>query len=110
MLAYARPSNQARPQGRHPPWEECDRAWMAIKAQVLCVFLAMGAKMSRAVADGTLDFGAAPGRARRRLEENAAAALLNISADIAEALLQVFSPGATSGPRYPENHLKRLGI
>jgi hypothetical protein len=25
------------------PWEDCNRAWMAIKAQVLCVFLAMGA-------------------------------------------------------------------
>jgi hypothetical protein len=27
------------------PWEQCDRAEMAIKARVLCVFLAMGAKM-----------------------------------------------------------------
>ena len=47
---------------------------------------------------------------RHRLEENAAAASLNISADTEEALLQVFAPGAASGLRYPENHLKRLGI
>jgi hypothetical protein len=26
------------------PWKECDRAEMAIKAQVLCVLLAIGAK------------------------------------------------------------------
>jgi aryl-alcohol dehydrogenase-like predicted oxidoreductase len=47
---------------------------------------------------------------RHRLEENAAAASLNISADTKEALLQVFAPNAPSGLRYPENHLKRLGI
>jgi aryl-alcohol dehydrogenase-like predicted oxidoreductase len=47
---------------------------------------------------------------RRRLEENAAAVLLKISADTEDALLQVFAPGAASGLRYPENHLKRLGI
>ena len=45
-----------------------------------------------------------------RLEENATAASLIISADTAAALLQVFPPGAASGPRYPEHHLKRLGI
>jgi aryl-alcohol dehydrogenase-like predicted oxidoreductase len=45
-----------------------------------------------------------------RLEENAAAASLIISADTAAALLQVFAPGAASGLRYPENHLERLGI
>jgi hypothetical protein len=50
------------------PWEECDWAWMAIKARVLCVFLAMGAKMIRAWADGTLDFAAACG-ARQREEQ-----------------------------------------
>jgi hypothetical protein len=48
------------------PWDECDAAWRAIKAQVLCVFLAMGAKMIRAWADGTLDLEAACGRARQR--------------------------------------------
>src|SRR5262249_29179053 len=42
-----------------------------------------------------------------RLEENATAASLIISADTAAALLQVFPPGAASGPRYPEHHLKR---
>jgi aryl-alcohol dehydrogenase-like predicted oxidoreductase len=47
---------------------------------------------------------------RHRLEENATAAALIISADIAEVLLQVFAPGAASGLRYPENHLERLGI
>jgi aryl-alcohol dehydrogenase-like predicted oxidoreductase len=47
---------------------------------------------------------------RHRLEENAAAASLNISADTEDVLLQVFAPGAASGLRYPENHLKRLGI
>jgi aryl-alcohol dehydrogenase-like predicted oxidoreductase len=45
-----------------------------------------------------------------RLEENAAAASLIISVDTAAALLQVFAPGTASGLRYPENHLKRLGI
>ena len=41
------------------PWEECDAAWLAIKTRVLCVFWAIGAKMIRAWADGTLDFAAA---------------------------------------------------
>jgi hypothetical protein len=50
------------------PWEECDSAWLAIKTQVLCVFLAIGAKMIRAAADGSLDYAAACGRARRREE------------------------------------------
>jgi aryl-alcohol dehydrogenase-like predicted oxidoreductase len=45
-----------------------------------------------------------------RLEENAAAASLKISAGTKDALLQVFAPGAASGLRYPENHLVRLGI
>jgi len=47
---------------------------------------------------------------RHRLEENAAAVSLKISADTEDALLQVFAPGAVSGLRYPENHLARLGI
>jgi len=47
---------------------------------------------------------------RHRLEENAAAVSLKISADTEDALLQVFAPGAASGLRYPENHLARLGI
>jgi hypothetical protein len=47
---------------------------------------------------------------RHRLGENAAAASLKISADTEDALLQVFALGAASGLRYPENHLKRLGI
>jgi aryl-alcohol dehydrogenase-like predicted oxidoreductase len=52
-----------------------------------------------------------PGTSHRRwLEENAAAASLRITADTEDALLQVFAPGAASGLRYPENHLKRLGI
>jgi hypothetical protein len=48
------------------PWEECDAAWIAIKTQVLCVFWAIGAKMIRAAADGTLDYAAACGRGRHR--------------------------------------------
>ena len=36
------------------PWDECDAAWIAIKARVLCVFWAIDAKMIRALADGTL--------------------------------------------------------
>jgi aryl-alcohol dehydrogenase-like predicted oxidoreductase len=47
---------------------------------------------------------------RHRLEENAAAASLKISADTRDALLKVFASGAASGLRYPENHLARLGI
>src|SRR6516162_5379254 len=47
---------------------------------------------------------------RHRLEENAAAASLKISTDTADALLEVFTPDAASGLRYPENHLVRLGI
>jgi hypothetical protein len=47
------------------PWEECDAAWLAIKTQVLCVFWAIGAKMIRAAADGTLDYAAACRRARQ---------------------------------------------
>jgi len=51
-----------------------------------------------------------PARHHHRLEENAAAVSLKISADTEDALLQVFAPGAASGLRYPENHLARLGI
>ena len=50
------------------PWDECDAAWIAIKTRVLCVFWAIGAKMIREWADGTLNFGAACGRARQRDE------------------------------------------
>jgi hypothetical protein len=48
------------------PWEECDAAWIAMKARVLCVFWAIGAKMIRALADGTLDIAAA---CRRRASQ-----------------------------------------
>ena len=52
-----------------------------------------------------------PGTSHRlRLEENAAAASLKISADTEDALRRVFAPGAASGLRYPKSHLKRLGI
>jgi aryl-alcohol dehydrogenase-like predicted oxidoreductase len=47
---------------------------------------------------------------RHRLDENAAAAAVKISAHTQDGLLEVFAPGAASGPRYPENHLVRLGI
>ena len=49
-------------------WEECDAALLAIKTQVRCVFWAIGAKMIRAWANGTLDFAAACGRAGERTE------------------------------------------
>jgi aryl-alcohol dehydrogenase-like predicted oxidoreductase len=52
-----------------------------------------------------------PGTGHRdRLEENAAAATIELSADTQQALLKAFTPGAASGLRYPENHLVRLGI
>jgi len=47
---------------------------------------------------------------RHRLEENAAAAIVEISAPTEHALSEVFAPGAASGLRYPENYLDRLGI
>jgi aryl-alcohol dehydrogenase-like predicted oxidoreductase len=47
---------------------------------------------------------------RHRLEENAVAVSLKLSVDTEAALLNVFTPGAASGLRYPENHLARLGI
>jgi aryl-alcohol dehydrogenase-like predicted oxidoreductase len=45
-----------------------------------------------------------------RLEENAAAAGLRISADTADALDHIFMPGAAAGARYPTGHLERLMI
>jgi aryl-alcohol dehydrogenase-like predicted oxidoreductase len=47
---------------------------------------------------------------RHRLEENATAASLKISAGTQDALRKGFAPGVASGLRYPENHLVRLGI
>ena len=44
------------------------------------------------------------------LEQNAAAAGIELSADTEDALDHVFAPGAATGPRYPEGHLVRLGI
>jgi len=69
-------------------------------------------KMDRAVLQGA-DFTGAhlQGTSHvRRLEENAAAAALSLSADTAEVLARVFAPGAAAGLRYPESHLARLGI
>ncbi len=45
-----------------------------------------------------------------RLEENAAAAGLRLSADTEDALEHIFAPGAASGARYPAGHLERLGL
>ena len=45
-----------------------------------------------------------------RVQENAAAAAMRLSADTADALAHVFQPGAASGTRYPAAHLARLGI
>jgi aryl-alcohol dehydrogenase-like predicted oxidoreductase len=45
-----------------------------------------------------------------RLEENAAAAGLRLSADTEDALDHIFQSGAAAGARYPAGHLARLGI
>jgi aryl-alcohol dehydrogenase-like predicted oxidoreductase len=45
-----------------------------------------------------------------RLEENAGALGVRLSADTLDALDHVFAAGAAAGLRYPENHLVRLGI
>ena len=45
-----------------------------------------------------------------RLEQNAAAAGLRLSADTEDALDHVFAPGAAAGTRYPSGHLERLGL
>jgi aryl-alcohol dehydrogenase-like predicted oxidoreductase len=45
-----------------------------------------------------------------RLEQNAAAAELRLSADTQDALDHVFAPGAAAGTRYPAAHLQRLMI
>jgi aryl-alcohol dehydrogenase-like predicted oxidoreductase len=45
-----------------------------------------------------------------RLEENAAAAALRLSADTEDALEHIFTPGAAAGARYPAGHLERLMI
>jgi aryl-alcohol dehydrogenase-like predicted oxidoreductase len=45
-----------------------------------------------------------------RLEQNAAAAGLTLSADTEDALDHVFAPGAAAGTRYPAGHLERLMI
>ena len=47
---------------------------------------------------------------RRWLEENAAAAEIQLSTAIAEALEQIFRPGAASGARYPDLFGRTLGI
>jgi aryl-alcohol dehydrogenase-like predicted oxidoreductase len=46
----------------------------------------------------------------RWIEENAASAGLNISADTEDALDRVFAPGAAVGARYPADHLALLLI
>ena len=45
-----------------------------------------------------------------RLEENAAAADLRLSADTEDALEHIFALGAAAGARYPAGHLQRLMI
>ena len=45
-----------------------------------------------------------------RVEQNAAAARLTLSADTQDALDHVFAPGAAAGARYPAGHLERLMI
>jgi aryl-alcohol dehydrogenase-like predicted oxidoreductase len=45
-----------------------------------------------------------------RLEQNAAAAALHLSADTEDTLDQIFAPGAAAGTRYPAGHLARLLI
>jgi aryl-alcohol dehydrogenase-like predicted oxidoreductase len=45
-----------------------------------------------------------------RLEENAAAADIALSAATTRALDEIFGPGAAAGPRYPEAYARTLGI
>ena len=45
-----------------------------------------------------------------RLQENAAAAEIRLSADTDDALEHIFAPGAAAGARYPAGHLERLMI
>jgi aryl-alcohol dehydrogenase-like predicted oxidoreductase len=47
---------------------------------------------------------------RHRLEENAAAAHISLSAETLQALDDIFRPGAAAGPRYPEIYARTLGI
>ena len=47
---------------------------------------------------------------RHRLEENAAAADIVLSADALRALDDLFRPGAAAGPRYAEAYARTLGI
>jgi aryl-alcohol dehydrogenase-like predicted oxidoreductase len=47
---------------------------------------------------------------RHRLEENAAAADIVVSATTLTALGEIFRPGAAAGPRYPEAYARTLGI
>ncbi|MEJ1156904.1 aldo/keto reductase [Prosthecomicrobium sp. N25] len=52
-----------------------------------------------------------PGTKRRSwLEENAAALSIELTREDEQRLEAVFTPGAASGPRYPERQLKGLGI
>src|SRR5215469_8538116 len=46
----------------------------------------------------------------QRLEENAVAAGIRLSADTEDALGHIFAPGAAAGARYPAAHLERLMI
>jgi aryl-alcohol dehydrogenase-like predicted oxidoreductase len=47
---------------------------------------------------------------RHRLEENAAAADLTLSATTLATLDEIFRPGAAAGSRYPEAYARTLGI
>jgi aryl-alcohol dehydrogenase-like predicted oxidoreductase len=52
-----------------------------------------------------------PGTKRRKyLEENVAAAEIKLSAQDLAALDKAFPPGVTSGLRYPEPDMKRIGL
>ena len=52
-----------------------------------------------------------PGTKRRKwLEQNVAAADIQLSADELAQLDQAFPPGATAGTRYPAGQMKRLGL
>jgi aryl-alcohol dehydrogenase-like predicted oxidoreductase len=58
-----------------------------------------------------LDIVPIPGTSHlHRLEENAAAAGLSLSAASMQALEDIFRPGAAAGPRYPETYARTLGI
>jgi aryl-alcohol dehydrogenase-like predicted oxidoreductase len=83
-----------------------------IRAGIACAHHATAAQVALAwlLAQGP-DIVPIPGTKRRRyLEENLAAADLQLSTAEMAQLSAAFPPGVTAGTRYPEKQLKALGI